>query len=107
MISVPDEIKRAYRKLARKYQPDVSKEADGEARFKKVGDAKEVLKASRSAPPMASMRASRSRSRKPSKAPTARWSSGRQSRQHACTYVDPELPLCRRKGRVRAVLRNN
>jgi curved DNA-binding protein len=29
-----DEIKRAYRKLARKYHPDVSKEPDGEARFK-------------------------------------------------------------------------
>ncbi len=28
-----DEIKRAYRKLARKYHPDVSKEANAEARF--------------------------------------------------------------------------
>lgn len=39
-----DEIKRAYRKLARKYHPDVSKEADAEARFKEVGEAHEVLK---------------------------------------------------------------
>jgi curved DNA-binding protein len=39
-----DEIKRAYRKLARKYHPDVSKEADAEARFKDVGEAYEVLK---------------------------------------------------------------
>jgi curved DNA-binding protein len=39
-----DEIKRAYRKLARKYHPDVSKEADAEARFKEVGEAYEVLK---------------------------------------------------------------
>lgn len=39
-----DEIKRAYRKLARKYHPDVSKEADSEARFKEVGEAYEVLK---------------------------------------------------------------
>ena len=38
-----DEIKRAYRKLARKYHPDVSKEADGEARFKEVAEAYEVL----------------------------------------------------------------
>jgi curved DNA-binding protein len=39
-----DEIKRAYRKLARKYHPDVSKEADAEARFKELGEANEVLK---------------------------------------------------------------
>ena len=39
-----DEIKRAYRKLARKYHPDVSKEADAEARFKEIGEANEVLK---------------------------------------------------------------
>ena len=39
-----DEIKRAYRKLARKYHPDVSKEADAELHFKEVGEAYEVLK---------------------------------------------------------------
>ena len=39
-----DEIKRAYRKLARKYHPDVSKEADAEAKFKELGEAYEVLK---------------------------------------------------------------
>jgi len=39
-----DEIKRAYRKLARKYHPDVSKEPDAEVRFKEVGEAYEVLK---------------------------------------------------------------
>ncbi len=38
------DIKRAYRKLARKYHPDVSKEADAEARFKEVNEANEVLK---------------------------------------------------------------
>ena len=37
------DIKKAYRKLARKYHPDVSKEADAEARFKEVGEAYEVL----------------------------------------------------------------
>ena len=39
-----DEIKRSYRKLARKYHPDVSKEADAETRFKELGEAYEVLK---------------------------------------------------------------
>lgn len=39
-----DEVKRAYRKLARKYHPDVSKEADAEAKFKALGEAYEVLK---------------------------------------------------------------
>ena len=39
-----DDIKHAYRKLARKYHPDVSKEADAEARFKEIGEANEVLK---------------------------------------------------------------
>jgi len=39
-----DEIKRSYRKLARKFHPDVSKEADAEERFKNLGEAYEVLK---------------------------------------------------------------
>jgi curved DNA-binding protein len=39
-----DEIKRAYRKLARKFHPDVSKEKDAEDRFKEVQEAYEVLK---------------------------------------------------------------
>lgn len=39
-----DDIKRAYRKLARKYHPDVSKEPKAEEKFKEVGEAYEVLK---------------------------------------------------------------
>lgn len=41
--STQNEIKRAYRKLARKYHPDVSKERDAEAKFKELGEAYEVL----------------------------------------------------------------
>ena len=39
-----DEIKSAYRKLARKHHPDVNKETGAEARFKEIGEAYEVLK---------------------------------------------------------------
>ncbi len=39
-----DEIQRAYKKLARKYHPDVSKEENAEQRFKEIGAAYEVLK---------------------------------------------------------------
>ncbi|MEK6245258.1 MAG: DnaJ C-terminal domain-containing protein [Pseudomonadota bacterium] len=38
-----DVIKKAYRKLARKYHPDVSKEPDAEKRMKAVNEAHEVL----------------------------------------------------------------
>ncbi|MCX7171253.1 MAG: DnaJ domain-containing protein [Proteobacteria bacterium] len=39
-----DDIKRAYRKLARKFHPDVSKLPDAEARFKELAEANAVLK---------------------------------------------------------------
>jgi curved DNA-binding protein len=39
-----EDIKKAYRRLARKYHPDVSKEAHAETHFKEVGEAYEVLK---------------------------------------------------------------
>lgn len=38
-----DEIKRAYRKMAKKYHPDVNKSADAEEKFKEVNEAYEVL----------------------------------------------------------------
>lgn len=38
-----DEIKKAYRKLARKYHPDVNKEADASEKFKEAKEAYEVL----------------------------------------------------------------
>jgi len=39
-----DEIKRAYRKLARQYHPDLNKDSGAEARFKEIGEAYEALK---------------------------------------------------------------
>ena len=39
-----DDIKHAYRKLARKFHPDVSKDANAESRFKEIGEAYAVLK---------------------------------------------------------------
>ncbi len=38
------EIQRAYRKLARKYHPDVSRDKDSEKKFKELSEAREVLK---------------------------------------------------------------
>ena len=38
-----DEIRKAYRKLARRYHPDVSEEPDAEDRFKELGEAWEIL----------------------------------------------------------------
>jgi curved DNA-binding protein len=39
-----DDIQKAYRKLARKYHPDVNKDPAAEMKFKEVGEAYEVLK---------------------------------------------------------------
>lgn len=39
----PDTVRRAYRKLARKYHPDLNSDSDAEERFKELGEAYEVL----------------------------------------------------------------
>ncbi|PIU50158.1 MAG: cytochrome C biogenesis protein, partial [Desulfobacterales bacterium CG07_land_8_20_14_0_80_52_14] len=39
-----EEIQRAYRKLARKYHPDINKGAGSEDKFKEINEAHEVLK---------------------------------------------------------------
>jgi len=38
-----EEVQRAYRKLARKYHPDINKAADAEEKFKQINEAYEVL----------------------------------------------------------------
>ena len=39
----PEDIKKAYRRLARKYHPDVSKEKDAEEKFKAIAEAYQTL----------------------------------------------------------------
>lgn len=38
-----DEIKKAYRKLARKYHPDINKTPEAEEKFKEINGAYEIL----------------------------------------------------------------
>jgi curved DNA-binding protein len=42
--ATPDDIKKAYRKLAHKYHPDISKDPQGEEKFKEVNEAYKTLK---------------------------------------------------------------
>ena len=37
--ATPEEIKKAFRRLARQYHPDVNKQADAETRFKEINEA--------------------------------------------------------------------
>jgi len=41
--ATPDEVKKAFRRLARQYHPDVSQEQDAETKFKEINEAYEVL----------------------------------------------------------------
>ena len=42
--AAPNQIQRAYRKLARTYHPDINKDPGAEVRFKQIGEAYDVLK---------------------------------------------------------------
>src|SRR5450756_2334149 len=41
--ATPDELKAAFRRLARQYHPDVNKAADAEERFKEINEAYAIL----------------------------------------------------------------
>lgn len=41
--ATPDEIKKSFRKLAKKYHPDISKEKDAEARMQEINTAYDTL----------------------------------------------------------------
>ena len=40
-----DDIKRAYRRLAKAYHPDVNRDPDADARFKEINEANQILSA--------------------------------------------------------------
>ena len=40
-----DNIKRAYRRLAKAYHPDVNRDPDADARFKEINEANQILSA--------------------------------------------------------------
>ena len=46
-----DEIRTAYRRLARKYHPDLSKEPDAQSRMQEINEARDVLGDRKSAAP--------------------------------------------------------
>jgi len=73
-----DEIKKAYRRLARKYHPDVSTEKDAEDRFKEVGEAYEVLRDPEKRKSYDELRASGYRAGQPGFQPPPGWSGHRQ-----------------------------
>ena len=105
------QIKQAYRKLARKYHPDVSKEKDAEARFKELGEAYEVLKepgearrlrSARRGPRPASSSVPRpTGARASSSAAPARRGAGRRSQRFLRSAVRRGTPPGRDRGRAR------
>ncbi len=51
----PDEIKKAYRKLSKKYHPDINKDPGAEDKYKEVQEAYETLSDPQNGLPMTSM----------------------------------------------------
>ena len=83
------EIKMAYRRLARKYHPDLSKEPNAEEKFKELGEAYEVLKDSEKrrvydqyAKDWALRQKAQSSSQRPS------WEDGRENAQYSHDFFE-------------------
>lgn len=83
--ATPAAIKTAYRKLARKFHPDVSKEQDADARFKALGEAYAVLKDTNKRTEYDQIRAAQSVGGKPRSAMVGR---GKGDRGRNCPTAD-------------------
>ncbi|WP_108652814.1 DnaJ C-terminal domain-containing protein [Dongshaea marina] len=85
-----DEIKKSYRKLARKYHPDLSKDSKTEEKFKEVGEAYEVLKDQEKRAEYDQLRAGGARRADGRFEPPPNWQSASGFSRGGYTQTDPQ-----------------